>query len=65
VPERIAKLIVAPVSRRTLPARLLYGSDAFQAVEAEVRVRIETMQCWKPITPAEDFDAESPKWLSE
>jgi NAD(P)-dependent dehydrogenase (short-subunit alcohol dehydrogenase family) len=64
-PERIAKLIVALASRTTLPARLLLGSDAYQAVEAEEKVRSETMQRWKPVTLAADFDSVSPEWPSE
>jgi NAD(P)-dependent dehydrogenase (short-subunit alcohol dehydrogenase family) len=63
-PERIAKLIVELASHKTIPARLLLGSDAWQAVEAEEQVRHETMQRWKPVTLAADFDAVSPEWPS-
>ena len=64
-PERIAKLIVALASRATVPARLVLGSDAWQVVEAEELARRETMQAWKAVTLAADFDAASPAWPSE
>jgi NAD(P)-dependent dehydrogenase (short-subunit alcohol dehydrogenase family) len=64
-PERIAKLLVALASRATLPARLLLGSDAWQVVEAEEQARRETMQRWKPVTLAADFDAAAPEWPAE
>jgi NAD(P)-dependent dehydrogenase (short-subunit alcohol dehydrogenase family) len=64
-PERIAKLIVALSSHATLPARLVLGSDALQVVETEEQARRETMQRWKPVTLAADFNAASPVWPSE
>jgi len=34
-------------------------------LEAEEQARHETMQRWKPVTLAADFDAVSPEWPSE
>lgn len=64
-PERIARLIVALASRATLPARLVLGSDAWQVIEAEEEARRATMERWKPVTLAADFDAAPPAWPSE
>ncbi|WP_233870565.1 SDR family NAD(P)-dependent oxidoreductase [Paraburkholderia adhaesiva] len=64
-PERIANTIVSLASRDAVPARLVLGSDAWQVVEAEEQARRETMQRWKGVTLAADFDSASPVWPSE
>lgn len=64
-PERIAKLIVTLASREAVPARLVLGSDAWQVVEAEEQARRESMQGWKAVTLAADFDSAMPTWPSE
>ncbi|NTY41503.1 SDR family NAD(P)-dependent oxidoreductase [Burkholderia diffusa] len=64
-PERIAKLIATLALRKTVPARLVLGSDAWQVVEAEEQARQDAMHCWKPVTLAADFDAAAPTWPSE
>ncbi len=61
-PQRIAELIVALAARANVPPRLLLGSDALQVVEAEEQVRQATMQTWKPVTLAADFNASAPVW---
>ncbi len=61
-PGRVAKLLVALAARATLPARLVLGSDAWQVVEGEERARRETMEVWKPVTLAADYESAWPEW---
>jgi len=64
-PQRIATLIAQLAARKHLPARLVLGSDAWQVIEAEEQARHASMQTWKPVTLAADFDAAAPVWPTE
>lgn len=56
-PARAAKLLIKVIGGKTLPVRLLLGSDAVQIVGTEVAAHLKEIQEWTSVSVRTDFPA--------